>query len=249
VLTEQILFLLFAAYQFASEPEGGGPTPQIFLAIGVAVFVFPASGILGVGWALVSWIKRWEPQAVAAAVLLWSIAVASAICPLYASKWIGLLIRPAVQARIVRAARADHAAYLESKAVHYEALRRRFVTPQKVISAASGGYVRLADGNVIHLLEYGGTKAGRDAFETWAAQNLVGRDVRVVLPERKYFDSKYIPGLRTGFVGAHPIDPETKTPYANIPGIIILDGEIVNERFQRFSGSSRFLREQVAKNM
>jgi hypothetical protein len=128
-------------------------------------------------------------------------------------------------------------------------LRERFRTPQRVVFAR-GPWLRLADGLVVSLLGSFGSREDVDRFNAWVSANLVGRDVRVVLPDRVKFDNAYVPGMITGLSNLRPKDPETGTPYGNVPAIVLLDGEIVNLRISKNAErDEKWFRDQVAKNM
>ena len=197
------------------------------------MFVFPFLGILGVAWAVVSGLKRWERRAVAVTLLVVSGVMATGIAPAYACTKIGILLLPLARARATQAAHREAESYKAEKKAHYEALSQRFQTPQRVVEVRPP-FVLLEDQLVVKLLGIDGSGGGAERFRAWAPDNLLGHEVMVVLPNREIFESQYVPGVYSGFFGPHPKDARTGTPYGDVPAFVLLEGELVNKRFSRY---------------
>lgn len=253
-IVTSLLFACQAAsvllHAYLREQAGGdGMSTEGFLALGMMFFAFPPLGILGVTWAIWSTVKRWETRPIAIAFLLVSVAMSTSILPFYVSRSMGPLLRPWAQTRAAEAAHRGKANYLAQQTAHYDALRQRFRTPQRV-AEARGKWLRLADGCVLELIDVYRAAQDDRTFESWASENLVGREVRVALPDRSYFDDSYVAGATKGFHNPRPRDPGTGTQYGNIPAVVLLEGGIVNTRFSRNPKAfEAWYREHVAKNM
>jgi len=102
----------------------------------------------------------------------------------------------------------------DPKEVHYDLLSEMFKQPQKVIDAKSGE-ILLENDQVIRVAK--GEEKG------W-----IGLRMNIILPSHDDFIAKYIPGQREPIFTADsewPSDPETNTPYGEIP---VLKLDIIN---------------------
>jgi len=228
--------------------EGNADGSTGFVVLGYAFVVFPVLGSVGVAWAISSATARWESRRLAFPFLAISAAMLTVIPPLTAAEWIGSLMLPRAEATAHLAAKRGRESYDSIRSAHYDALLAHFRVPQRVVEAR-GGSLCLADGHVIDLLEFDGSNNGVQKFESWAMENLVGREVRVVIPDRVSFLPHYIPGSESHFGRPRPKDG-SGYDYGDVPAVVLLGEEVVNARFCRNSRSfGRLFREHVALNL
>jgi len=205
----------------------------------ISVLVFPLLGVVGVAWAILSVAKAWERRALGVAVFVVSVAMCSVFVPLWASQRIGSLLRPAARARAAQVAHRAAERYRGEKGVHYDSLVQRFQIPVRVIDVRPA-FLLLEDHSVVELL-------GFDDFGSWEAESLIGREVTIVLPDRKTFEGRYVPGVMSGFAGPRPKDPGTQSSYGDVPAFVLLEGELLNKRFSRYPELfERFFRDHAA---
>lgn len=71
-------------------------------------------------------------------------------------------------------------------------------------------------------------------FTDYARERLVGRTIKIDLPDYFEFVKHYIPGMRTGTLANRsikwPRDPKRNEPYGVIPVLIRIDGVLINAR-------------------
>lgn len=225
--------ILLGAWLWAYGGRGRGLTLEAVLGLGVSFVIYPAVGLLGVVWAIVSGVTRWERRWVAAGVLLVSLGMGSVLAPTIASDELGKVLLPFAQKRRAEKERREHERYLAEKKIHYEALLQHFRTPRRVVQARAPHLV-LDDSQVVKMIDFPRTKEEVEAFAAWAPEGLVGREVRIVLPSRELFERSYSPGGTRGRSRRRAFDRETGKAYGDVPAFVLLDGDLVSLRFTKY---------------
>jgi hypothetical protein len=240
VLALQAGSILVAAYVWARGGAKGGLSNENVLGLGIAIFVFPPLGILGVAWALVGALKRWEDRRMAATVLVVSIAMSSAILPDFVGRRLGALMYPLVREQVAEASRQARLEYQKEKEIHYNSLVQRFQQPRRVV-AVNPAYFLLDDQLVVEIIDF-------SDFGSWSPSAVIGREVQIVLPDRNTFDRHYVPGaIGGGFPEPRPRDPHTGTHYGTVPAFVVYEGELLNKRFARYpERAEKFFRQHAA---
>lgn len=220
---------------------GGGQgylTTEGLFALVIAFTVFPALGVLGLVWAIVSGVRQLERRWIAATLLVVSLGMGSIVPPMFVSSQVGRLFRPLAQKMKAENVRRATERYAAAKRIHHKALLERFRAPRRVVEAHAP-YLYLDNSCVVQMIDFSGAEGGLERFKAWAPGNLVGREVRIVLPSLRFFEDGYIPGGTRGRTRRRAVDPETRTPYGEVPAFVLLDGDLVNARFATYPARTR----------
>lgn len=223
VIVLQTTALLAASYFFEQGQVKGGLAPETLLLLAIWIVGFPVLGLLGIAWSVLSGLRHWETRRVAIAVLATSIVTSSAIIPALVSKCIGAAMRPIVKRELGRTWRQSEVDLHKEMKAHYDSLLVHLREPRRVLEVRPGRLL-LDDRLVVELIHF-------REFGSWQPSTIIGKEVRVILPNRATFEERYIPGMVRGFSGSSPRDPATRTPYGTVRAFVLFEGELLNKRF------------------
>jgi hypothetical protein len=129
----------------------------------------------------------------------------------------------------------------ECRTRHYEELAAVFESPQRV-AGVHGIALHLESGLCVQVWR----ADQREAFEAFAREHLVGQHVRLEIPQHSAH--AYVPGASCGILEppAQRVDA-FEVPYAPVPALVRLDGELLNLRFAHVGYRSELVPSAEAK--
>lgn len=238
----QIFVFFTLTYTFAANPGGINP-----FYIGFFFMLLAVSVVLGVTGLV--WVMRLGQIYRTAALLLLatSVFILLDLWPLNLSKKISPIFHPIVEKqRLVSSEQAKQISEYTKK-MHYSVLSEVFQHPQTIVEAQYK-YLVLEDGNVLKLFGFSSSSENETEFEKYASEFLVGKTIKIDLPDYADFSNNYTPNFRTGiFVNDNytwPRDPKLQEPYGEIPVLISVNDELINLRY----GSERSLQKYLSRD-
>lgn len=232
VLVLQAGAILLAAWFIAYDQAAGGFSSVEGLALfPLLLLVFPSLAVVGFLPALFFLRKSTIPAAV---LLVASVLMGTLVVPAAIASGLSSFLSPVARWRLAESRNRIGPELAETVNTHYSVLSEAFQQPQKIM-AVDGQYVLLQDGNILQLLGLQLTRYNEADFADYAEAHLVGRTLKIDLPDHWGFAEHYSPGARTGIFAdkglGWPRDPKRNVPYGVIPALIHVDGALVNSRF------------------
>lgn len=234
----QLLAVFVIAYSFAYYWASGGGINIFHLLLGslVGFIGFPILGIIG----LITFFKKYNRHAKNRPILyiLLTTSFLMTLFPVplkFAKETLSPFLSSAAEYHVTRNRQARDESYLEYQDKTYHDLVEIFEKPQKVVDGQFK-YLVLENGEVVELLDADKfiTQQDIDDATQFIKQNLIGKEVKISLPEYKIFQYTYS-GAKSG-----PYQDLSGRKYGDIEALVYLDRELINVRFAQ-SPNQRYL--------
>jgi hypothetical protein len=234
ILGLQIGAIVLAAWFIAYDKAAGGFSSLAgLLIIPLGILGFPLLGIVGLVQAIR--LLRKKLYTIPALVLiLTSVLMLTLVVPGSIASKLSPFFSSTAEKEHTESIVERRQAYSDTQEAHYAVLSEVFQKPQKIIEAKYQ-YLVLEDGNVLKLFGFYSSRENTTEFENYAREFLVGKTIKIDLPDYADFSNSYIPNSRTGTFANNnykwPRDPELNEQYGEIPVLIYVGGDLINSKY------------------
>ncbi len=215
------------------EISGGFSSLAGLFVIPVITIGFPLLGILGLIQVALLLRKKLYTISVISLTIT-SILMITLVIPSFIASKLSLLFYPIAEKKLTENVIEKKQTYSNTKEAHYAELLKLFQKPQKIIEVQDQ-YLVLEDGNILKLLGFYSSRENIAEFLKYSAKYLVGKTIKIELPDYIDFSNSYIPSSRTGTFANNkykwPKDPILNKSYGEIPVLIRIDEKLINSNY------------------
>ncbi|OGI60299.1 hypothetical protein A2641_01075 [Candidatus Nomurabacteria bacterium RIFCSPHIGHO2_01_FULL_37_25] len=243
ILGLQIGAIFLAAWFIAYDKAAGGFSSLAgLLIIPLGILGFPLLGIVGLAQAIR--LLRKKLHTIPAIVLiLTSVLMLTLVVPSSIASKLSPFFSSTAEKEDTKSIVEKRQAYSNTKETHYAILSEIFQKPQKIIEAQYQ-YLVLDNGNVLKLFGFYSSHENTTEFENYARKFLVGKTIKIDLPNYADFSNSYIPNSRTGTFANNnyewPQDSEFNERYGEIPVLIYIDSDLINSKYGKGSAIQKY---------
>lgn len=239
----QMAAIILAAWFIAYDKAAGGFSSLAgLLIIPLGILGFPLLGIIGLVQSI-RFLRKKLHIVPAIVLILTSVLMLTLVVPSSLASKFSALFSSTAEKEHAESIVEIRQTYSDTKEAHYATLSEMFQKPQKIVEVQYQ-YLVLEDGNVLKPFEFYSSRENTTEFEKYAKEFLVGKAIKIDLPDYTDFSNSYIPNSRTGIFANNnykwPRDTELNERYGEIPVLIFVNGDLINSKYGEGSAIQKY---------